>query len=124
METIITYTISDINLLCQSLAAIYDSFIAKDFKDAISNPHGLSSERALYTKHLTADESWELRCREPYGETKVFVIFYNQGGHLEFDFCTRHLKNFLYKTDLIEMPLLLNTYFIGTLASWRLKIAK
>jgi hypothetical protein len=123
METLTLYTDSEINLLIQILGKCQDSYLIEDFRKAITNPCTLSSEQILYKRYLSTDESWDLRCREPYGEAKVFALFYD-GGHLTFQFCTRHLKYFLYKADLADMPLLLNTHFIGILASWRLQIAK
>jgi len=121
METIL-YTTTEIDLLCQSLTNSFDEFMAEDIRKAITGL--ISFERVLYRRHLNADESWELRCREPLGESRLFVLLYNQGGHLDFEFCTRHLRNFLYRTELVEMPLLLNTRFISIIASWRLQIAK
>jgi hypothetical protein len=126
METSRTYTESEINLLCHSLKHEYDDHLATDIRRAIcdiGSPDPLLKERCLHHKYLDTETSSVMGNYMHYGEGRSFVIFYNR-LHLDFEFWIRHLKHFLYKAELKEMPLMINTYFIKTLASWRLQIAK
>jgi len=125
METSLTYTQSEFDFLCQSISAKFDKGVAKELSQAIHDLHSpeVFQEQLIHKKYLDQEVTSLLRNNMPFGEAKVFVLYY-EGRFIEFNFCTRHLKTFLYKTQLREMPLLINTYFINVLASWRLKIAK
>lgn len=126
MGTTLLYTKPEIDLLYQSLMHEYTVSLADDVRRAIrdiDSPDILLKERCLLHAHLDTETSSRLENQWLFGESRVFVIFYDR-PNLDFEFWTRHLKNFLYKTELRKMPLMINTYFIKTLASWRLQIAK
>lgn len=80
-----------------------------------------SSELTIFSRYIKEDP---YKSYEPYGESKYFVLFYVGSNSLDFQFCSRHLNNFLHQATLREMPLLINTYFISTFAKWRLQIGK
>jgi hypothetical protein len=126
METSIAYTQAEIDLLCHSLKHEYDEYLADDLRRAIrdiDNHEELLKERRLHHKYMDIETSSVTGNYMLYGEGRSFVIFYNR-LHLDFEFWIRHLKHFLYKAELKDMPLMINTYFVKTLASWRLQIAK
>jgi len=88
-------------------------------KQALDPTYGF--ETTIFNRYLPPGMYQD---QEPYGESIYFVIFHEHHSTLHFNFCSRHLNNFLYRATLREMPLLINTYFIGTFAKWRLQIGK
>jgi hypothetical protein len=121
----ITYTESERKLLYSSLAPVTQPWHLATLKEACEQltTGDNCPERILIFRSLPDSVEKDLFSYEPYGEAKTFVIFLNK-QYLEFNFWTRHLKNFLFQSKLSEMPLYLNMYFMNYLAAWRLRIAK
>ena len=128
MDKSLTYTSSEVDMLLSDFLKESNDKIPlsiyglKTILEVI-NKLEETNEQTIFSKILSKKRAAEYMEIEPYGEGKVFTILYDR-GMLEFKFCTRHLKRFLYEYSLEDMPLLINTYFIGILAIWRLKIAK
>jgi len=123
MKTNVIYTSSEIDLLYREVTSNFNKYCARDIKESIQNFNNQlkPDDKVIYSIFLGIAN--EFTNYEPYGEGKVFVLFYSMNS-MEFSFCTRHLKKFLFEYTLEDMPLLMNTHFIGTLATWRMKIAK
>jgi hypothetical protein len=126
--TTISFTSSELELLNDKLIYKTDKYTAADIIKAIleitTNIKNLySSEQCFFSENISNKEYPTIETQELTGEGEVFVLFDDRGS-LTFKFCTRHLKKFLLRKTLREMPLFINSLFISLLASWRLQIAK
>jgi len=126
MGSTITYTLVELDLLCRAISSNFDRCCLSNIRKIIksfNNPNNslIQNDEVIYSTSLGMLD--EFKNYEPYGEGKVFVLYYSMNS-LEFYFCTRHLKRFLFDFTLYDMPLLINIHFISVLATWRLKISK
>jgi hypothetical protein len=122
-QTIAKYTNEDLSIL-QNLLKDVTKY---DVPPIISAVRRIASGVAchnyvVYSNFLSVSVMEFYKEYSPYGEGTYFS-FLSDNNTLHFQFSRRNLKKII-EADISEMPLLLNTFFVGHFANWRLRIGK
>lgn len=125
------YTKNEIQELREALAGITNSLYTHSVKslnnifDALvhnpRNGYTVDNDQVIFKVRLSQKETNKFKDSEPFGEHKLFLI--NQECTY-FEIWVRHLNQFLFNTQIDDIPMLMDTPLLNIFSKWRLQTGR